>query len=231
MTTAPASDALSTDAWAGVDLTVLNDLPERLDDRLLAKVEHIAQLPVAALPPTTEDNFLKCMRTLDILPARREDALSGELRLNLYRRHFISQPTAAWAFLVERATLECKWFPSPQEMKAIFDRWSRTDGPHRAVQLAQLRASQEKQARFDDLVARLKEEQVTQEEVDALPDRWKRILATQGFLRDDTLALRPWRVTPEQRGEQQEGHSPGVSPDQHGGEAGKAGRGHEDLAG
>lgn len=212
MTTGPASGELSTDAWAGIDLTVLNDLPDRLDDQLLAVVERIAQLPVAALPPTTEDNFLKCMRTLDVLPARREDALSGELRLNLYRRHFISQPTAAWAFLVERATLECKWFPTPQEMKAIFDKWSRTDGPARAVQLAQTRARNEKQARFDDLVAQLKEGKVTQEQVDVLPERWKRILATQGFLWDGTYALRPWAVPPLGE-ESNRGQSP--AGDQH----------------
>lgn len=214
------STGQSTDVWTWVDLTVLNHLPERLDDTQLATVEHIARLPVDALPPASEDHFLKCMRTMGTMPKRKDDELTGELRLNLYRRHFGSQPAAALSYLVERATLDLKFFPTPQEAKVILDRWSRTDGPHRAVQFAQLRVRQELQARFDDVVAQLKEGKVTQEQVDALPERWKRILATQGFVRDVTYALRPWTV-PQQEGENNGGQSPaGDLP----GEAGKEGK-------
>lgn len=188
--------------WSKVDLTVLVDLPDRLNDDQLTAVEHIASLPVPALPAAPEDHFLKCMRMLRLLPTRGDDDLSGELRLALYRRHFGRYPEPALSFLVERATLTCRFFPTPQECKAILDQWSRTDGPHRANALAKVRASRERQQRFEDLMARFRMGEVTQAEVDQLPERWKRIAATQGYLREDgTYALRPVRWPVDQRGE------------------------------
>jgi hypothetical protein len=193
---------LSTVDWALVDLSALNDLPPRLDDRQLAVCEHIAQLPVPAMPAATEDYFLKCMRTLRLLPTRTDDDLSGELRLALYRRHFGKYPEPALSYLVEHATIEFRFFPTPQECKAVLDRWTRQDGPYRAQQLAALRARQERQARFEDVMARFRMGEVSQAEADQLPERWKRIAATQGYLREDgTFALRPIRGMPDHRGE------------------------------
>lgn len=217
-----ASQELSTVDWAQVDLTALIDLPNRLDDRRLEAVEAIARLPVPALAPAPEDHFLRCMRTLRLLPTRTDDDLSGELRLALYRKHFGRQPAEALSFLVEHATLECRFFPTPQECKAILDRWNRTDGPWRAHQLAQHRARQERQARFDDVMRRFQLGEVTQEEADALPERWRRIAATRGFLRDADLQLRPVRVW-----EEPEGQSPAVLDEQHTEATGKAGQPHE----
>ncbi len=209
-----------------MDLTVLIDLPERLDDSTLALVERIASLPVPALAAAPEDHFLKCMRTLTLLPSRQEDDLSAELRLALYRRHFGRYPAEALSHLVERATLECKFFPSPAECKAILDRWSRTDGPFRAHRLATLRRAQEWQARFDDVMARFHRGEVTQEEADALPERWRQIAATRGHLREGTFALRPVR----QWGEQQEGQGPADLSEQHTTATGKAGQPDERTA-
>lgn len=190
-----ASPERSIVDWEQVDLTILDNLPARLNDGQLRAVEHIAQLPVPALVPAPEDHFLKCMRTLRTLPTRVDaDDFSGELRLAIYRKHFGSYSTEALSFLVEHATLECRFFPTPAECKAILDRWKRSDGPYRAQRLAETRARQERQARFEDTFARFRDGQVTQEEVDRMPERWKRIAATQGFLREDgTYALRPIR--------------------------------------
>ncbi len=191
-TSAPQCSAPSTVDWTRVDLTFLADLPDRLDDRQLQAVDRIAQLPAPTLLPASEDHFLKCMRTLTLLPAKQEDDLSAELRIAVWRKHFGSYPAEALSFLTECATLECRFFPSPAECKAILDRWSRTDGPWRAHQLAQLRAIRERQARFDEVMARFRVGEISQAEVDQLPDRWKRIAATQGYLREDgTYRLRP----------------------------------------
>ena len=213
MTGAPASPASLTNAWATVDLLVLTDLPERLDDRTLALVEQIARLPAPPLVPVSEQHFNQCMRTLTILPSRDDDALTAKLRLALYRQHFGHLPDEAWSFLVKHATLECRFFPTPSECKTILDRWSRQDGPWRAHQFAQLRARQERQARFDELFRRFRMGEVTQAEVDALPDRWKSIAAVQGFVWEGTYQLRPVRTFPGER--EQEGQSPAVSGEQH----------------
>lgn len=209
-----------------MDLTVLNNLPARLDDRQLAAVEHIAGLAVPELPAASEDAILRCMRTLTLLPARQEDDLSGELRLALYRRHFGSYPEAAWSFLVEHATLECRFFPTPAECKAILERWSRQDGPWRAKQFATTRAARERQERFDDLMARFRDGQVSQAEVDELPERWKRIAAVRGYLREDgTYALR--RLP---GGEKQKGDAPVPCGTNTPGEGDEAHRPHEKTA-
>jgi hypothetical protein len=179
--------------WSKVDTSILANLPERLDDQQLATVQAIASLPVPTLPPAPEKHFLQCMRTLRLLPTRGDDELSGELRLALYRKHFGQLPAAALSYLVEQATLTCRFFPTPMECKAILDRWSRTDGPYRAQQLAQLVASREVQARFDHTMRQLRNGEMSQEQVDQLPERWKRIAATQGLLRDGTYELRPVR--------------------------------------
>lgn len=222
-TSGEVSQELSTADWSKVDLSVLTDLPERLDDQQLAAVQSIARLPLPALPPAGEPHFLQCMRTLTLLPSRQEDDLSAELRLALYRKHFGKMPAEAWSYLVEHATLECRFFPSPKECKAILDKWDRTDGPARAVSLAQTRARHELQARMEETMERFREGEVTQAEVDALPEQWRRIAATRGYLWEGTYKLRPVRKW----GEEQEGQGPAVSLDQHTEGAGKAGRPHE----
>jgi hypothetical protein len=215
--------ARSTVDWSKVDLSILIDAPTRLDDAQLAQVDHIASLPLPALAPSSETHFLQCLRTLSLLPHRQEDDLSGELRLALYRKHFGHYSTAALSFLVEKATMECRFFPTPQECKAILDRWSRRDSPALAVEHARMMASRERQARFDALMVRFRDGEVTQDEVDKLPERWRRIAATRGYLWEENHQLRPVRKV----GEIREGQSPAGLVGQHTGRGQGAGRPHE----
>jgi hypothetical protein len=177
--------------WASIDLTVLDNLPARLDDRQLAAIDHIARLPVPVLPPAEEDYFLKCMRTLRLLPGRTDDDISGGLRLNLYRRHFGNLSRDALAYLTDRATATCKWFPTPAELFEILKGWERTDPAFRAIRRARILAQREWQERFDDVMRRFKVGEVEQDEVDAMPERWKEIAATQGWLWREDFKLRP----------------------------------------
>jgi len=176
--------------WASVDLTVLATAVDRLDDQQLAAVDHIAGLPVPALPPAGEDHFLKCMRTLRLLPGRGDDELSGELRLNLYRRHLGNLPREALSFLAEQATLSCRWFPTPSECLDIVKRWERTDAAYHAVRNARLIGTRERQARLDDARRKLRAGEMSQQEADALPERWRNILMTEGELNPRTGAVR-----------------------------------------
>lgn len=197
--TGTASTAPLIVDWASIDLTVLDGLPARLDDTALAKVEQIARLPVPVLTPAPEDHFLKCMRTLRLLPGRQDDDVSGELRLNLYRRHFAHYPAAALSYLAERATLELQWFPTPRECKAILDQWQRNDPEFHAIHFARWIARRERQERLDDARRRARAGELTQEEADALPEGLNRILRTEGVLNPYTGAVRPpWK--PENKG-------------------------------
>lgn len=182
-----------TAAWDGVDLAVLRDPLARLDDHQLAQVDHIAGLPVPALPPASPEFFAQAMRMLALLPRRGDDDTTGALRLALYERHFASCSEKALQFLVDQATLTCRFFPSPMECKAILDRYQRRDRPARAHRLAAQLARRERQTRYDDLFRRFRIGAVTQEEVDTLPERWKAHAVTQGHIRDDHT-LRPVRA-------------------------------------
>ena len=185
----------STVDWGSIDLAPVLALPAltRLDDRQLAVVDHIAGLPVPVLPPAEEDFFLKCMRTLRLLPGRGDDEVSGGLRLNLYRRHFGHLSREALAYLTDRATLTCRWFPTPAECVDILKGWERSDDPARAIRRAKALSRHERQARFEEAMSDLRFGRATQEQVDAMPDRWKDIGVTRGHLWPETFKLRPVR--------------------------------------
>ena len=178
------STKLSTVDWSGVDLTVLNNLPARLGDRQLAAIDQIARLPVPVPPPAEEDFFLQCMRTIRLLPGRSDDATSGELRLNLYRRHFGRLSRDQLAYLTDRVTATCKWFPTPAEMFDILKGFERRDAPYRASRLARAVGQREWQARFDDTMRRFKAGEVDQSEVEAAQGRLLEE-GRQGQARDD----------------------------------------------
>lgn len=165
-------------------------LSGRLDDRQLALCEEIASLPVPQLPAADDRFFAQCMRALSILPSRPDDDTTGKLRLALYQRHFGNRSREALTYLTEQATLHCRFFPTPSECNAILNRWERADPEYRAVAHAGMLARIEHEARFEDLLTRFRAGSVEQPEVDALPDRWRRICRERGFLRAD-FTIRP----------------------------------------
>lgn len=179
-TTETVSNAPSIVDWTSVELT---NLPDRLDDQTLAMVEALAKSPLPALPACDENHFLKSMRALSLLPRKADDELKGELRVALYQRMIGHHPREAISFLVEQALAECDWFPTPAQCIAIIGRWRRSDDPVRLRNVAQSRARAELQFRFDEILTRLESRSMNQAEIDALPDRMKRIGEERGFLR------------------------------------------------
>lgn len=150
MITDQASPGQLIRSLASSDLAFVANLPARLNDAALANVEAIANSQLPTLAPIDDDAFLKSMRILDVLPSKGDDELRGTLRLNLYRRHFGQHPAEAWMFALERATIECRFFPSPAELSEIFARWHRSDDLTKAQSIARHRLRQERQDRFDD---------------------------------------------------------------------------------
>lgn len=175
-----ASPALST---GGLDLMTL---PTRLDDGLLAEVQAIADAPLAALPPCDSKHLAQCLRAmLAVLPRKQDDELTGELFVRTYQRHLGSYPNAALSYLAQRATAQCKWFPTIHECLDILSGWQRSDGAAMDQAGARVAVEREMQARMDDAFAAMKAGRIMQAEIDALPDRWKRIAVERGHLRRD----------------------------------------------
>lgn len=128
-----------------VDLT---NLPERLNDAQLAAVEAMARQPLPELPPCPENHLAQCLRVmLAVLPKQNTDELGGELFVRAYIRHLSSWPKDAISHLADRATGECKWFPTIVECREILDRWTRNDEAVQRRNLAWIIANRERNAR------------------------------------------------------------------------------------
>lgn len=171
---------------------MLEDVPERIDDDRLSAIERIAATPLPQLQPCSPDHLLKCVRVLDTLPSRADDEVRGELRLGLMRRYFGHLPEAAWSFATEAAGIECDWFPTPKELQAIFNRWSRGDVPARAQGKAIFLARRERQARFDETRRALRDREVAEDQLDALPEEHARYALQERIAIETPAGLRYW---------------------------------------
>lgn len=187
VTIATDSSALSTGTGSSVS---------RLNDRQLAEMEAVANLPAPSIPSCDEDHFEKSMRALAILPRRAEDAVTGELRFAIYRRMLGHYSKAAISYLVETALATLDWFPNPKQCLAILSGWRDHDAvvhKHRTVMAAGA-VRQERQARLNDVMGALDRRDLDQEHIDALPEQMKVIGAERGFLRlhdDGVYRARP----------------------------------------
>lgn len=172
-------------------MTSTEPAPRLSDEELaVALAASKAQLPALALP---DNQFLaKCLRMMTTLPRRKDDSVTGLLRVRAYQLAIGGFPCLALEYLVTEALRTCKFFPSTSECVDILRGWQRNDGALRAKRAAEHAVRQERQARFDDALRRLTTGDCTQAEVDALPAGWKAIFETRGFLRlhDGAYTLR-----------------------------------------
>lgn len=159
----------------------LNSLPARLDDSTLTQVETIASSPLPVLEACDEAYFLKGLRILYAsLPKRPTDRLSGKLMAEGYKLKLMHLPREAIDHLVNVA-LDGRFFPSIAECQEIVGGWKRSDGLVKAR--ADTLARRERQARFDALLHQLDRGELSQTEIDALPERTCRIAEDRGSLR------------------------------------------------
>ncbi len=175
------SPAPSTD---DLDLT---KLPARLDDRTLERVKAIASAPLPALSPSDDRHFAKCLRVmLAVLPRQNTDAIGGELFVETYRRQLGHFSDDAVAFLAERATRECRWFPTIAECLEMLGSWTRCDEATRRRATARSLAGQERMAREREEREQSQRAAVpmSQADVDALPPHLVKLGLTVGYLRE-----------------------------------------------
>lgn len=171
-----------------IDALDLTKLPARLDDRTLARVKAIAAAPLPALPSCDDRHFAKCLRVmLAVLPRQNTDAVGGELFVEAYRRQLGHFSDDAIAYLAERATRECRWFPTIVECLDILGGWQRCDDATRRRSAARSLAWQERMERERE--QRLLENGgptrvMSQDEIDALPEHLVKLGLATGHLRD-----------------------------------------------
>jgi hypothetical protein len=177
----PESPPLST-----VELS-LADLPDRLDDTLLAAVETIARSPLPQLPSCDERHLAKCLRLmLAVLPRQQTDELGGELFVEAYRRHLAEWPDEAISFLANEATGRCRWFPTIAECREILQGWRRSDEATARQARAAALAARERNLRYSErLPPAVPPPPLTQADVDAMNPKLIEIgLACGALVRD-----------------------------------------------
>lgn len=118
-----------------------------------------------------------------ILPSRKTDETTGELRVRVYQRILGGKSDKAISYLVERSLVELEWFPSPKQCLEILADWREQHQEVMVRQQAQNLLSNEKRFRFNDWLQIFRDRRATQADVDRVSDNWREIAETQGYLR------------------------------------------------
>lgn len=123
------------------------------------------------------------------LPMRFTDEDSGKLLITTYYRMLGNHCREAIAYLAERALLECKWFPTVAECRGILDDWQRDDEPARTriaarwkIDGVKLVTANMAQQQFADDMLRLQRGEMTQDEVNGLPEATAWSAEARGWL-------------------------------------------------
>lgn len=183
----------SSSVWG---LREIRTLPERLDDGMMQKLEAVISCPAIqpeACPPQHLDKALMAM--MAALPRQGKDAVSSAVMLRQYVLKLSKHPKEAIDHLWSASIDRLKWFPTVAECNEIIAEWtSRAAEQRHAKDIAGSRIKREKQARFEDAMRSLRKGELSQAEIDALPDKWKRHAVTAGhlwLLKDGAYRARP----------------------------------------
>ncbi|WP_156799835.1 hypothetical protein [Novosphingobium resinovorum] len=158
-------------------------LVARLTNSQLATAQAVAFAPLPAIAQADAQFLAQSLLMLDVLPRRRDDELGGKLRVRAYQIAIGVRPKDAIEFMVAEALRTCRFYPSTAECIAILSRWERSDEAVRVRREASAAVRHERQARFDEMMARLAAGEVEQAEIDTLPVSWLKIAETRSHLR------------------------------------------------
>jgi len=194
----PASSrtALSLNSSAVLDLQAISRLPARLDDGMMASLQQVLDCPIPEQVPVSSDYLSKAlMAMIAVLPRQGKDAATGALMVDQYCRKLGKHPKGAIDHLWSASIDRLKWFPTIAECNEIAGEWiARSQNLRHAKSIAGSRIRRENQDRFDDAMRNLRMGKLSQVEIDALPDAWKRYAENQGhlhLLRDGSYIARP----------------------------------------
>ena len=181
----PATTGIRTPSCStsGSVLGMLNGLPTRLDDPILAIVRDIASMSLPSLE-IADDRFVAiCMKTLDAnLPRKATDVDSARMRLQTQERAFAGVPRQALSWATEQAVRTCKWVPTIAELLALVNQWKRDDESLRARTRARAMVSHELQQRLNEARTWLKFARCAQLWIDGLSEHDRKVLAGERLL-------------------------------------------------
>lgn len=154
-----------------IDSLDLVNLPGRLDDETLSRVQAIADAPLPPLNPVGERHLKQCLRVMmAVLPKRATDEVTGELFVAAYVKKLGGYCDAQISYLADKAMERCKWFPTIAECMEIILEWRRYDDATRRKYDATSIARREERTRDDESrrFNRWDAPELTQEDVDTM---------------------------------------------------------------
>lgn len=167
----------------------------RLSNEQLASAVVVAAAPLPALEMADGPFLAQILRMMDVLPRRADDTVGGKLRHRAYELTLGRYPRQALEFLVTEALRTSKFFPSTSECVEIMTGWQRDDHEVKEKLAARIAVRRERQARFDDTLARLARGECDQAEIDALDEWTKDVAETRGHLRREDDGAYPGSTT------------------------------------
>lgn len=196
-TTEMVSSATSTIAslrLADLDLKVLENLPKRLSDGLMAHLEMIVSCPLPPDVSCDDGHFAQVMRSLSILPRRADDEISGKLRTGLYERMLGGFSDEGLSYMCERVLATCTFFPSIAECLKILEKWDNRALAKQAQEKAKNALRHERQFRMEETMLSLMKGELDGDAIAALPEGIRDIALTRALIwadPDGTFRPRP----------------------------------------
>lgn len=171
----------------------------RLDDKELAEAEAVAKEPLPDLPTCDSQTFGQMLRMmLAALPRRQSDDVSGELFVAAYERALGHLNRSQAEYLLDRSINECRWFPTIAECHGLLQGWRRNDEHTRRRAEAKRNVWAEREARRDEIgeAHRRLRRDLTQADIDAMPQPLKEIGISMGYLWDDNGTVKSTEMWP-----------------------------------
>jgi hypothetical protein len=171
---------------------ILEQRPEHIDEPTLCELAHLASLPLAKPIPATKHEILNHLDFMaSVLAFKDVDLKTGKNRLAVYYKSLMDFPNEAIAHMARTACDTMIYFPKPVECVTIIRSYLSTD--QRAQDRLKGIVFQQRQRNFETLLLSIRDGQLTQEEINDLPDRTKSIAHERGFLRRFDDGRFEWR--------------------------------------
>lgn len=114
------------------------------------------------------------------LPSKNVDDTTGKMRFSVYYRMLGDYSDAALSYMSRKVCEQFDWFPTPHQCLEILKEYREPTSPQG---LALSYCAQFWNGKLDGFLDALRSRTATQDMVDAVPDRWRRIATEQGYLR------------------------------------------------
>lgn len=150
-------------------MLMMQAMPQVLTDEQFGQVRDVAQSFLPAMPGITDKAFAEAMLMLNTLPRRKDEAITGEVRLRLYKRFTEHMPAKQIWWTIEESIKRCKFAPSVSELLIIASEWRRSDDAVDAQRLARIMVNREANRRHIESTRKPPPPPLTQDAVDGFP--------------------------------------------------------------